>query len=97
MRVYPGEGALIVSDDEARRVVHVMAQDEGVTVLSTDVPAEQNPDRPDVGDRVRINDKYGLICVYRDGNDTIGVVFDGDDDLAWDYVDNAEVTVNNGA
>ena len=77
-------------------IVHAMAcDDKNNVVLSVSVPDVRDPDRPDVGDRVAFMVKgqarYGLIVVYRDMNDTAGIVPDGERRIRWEHIANIEL------
>jgi hypothetical protein len=99
-RVYGKDDIVVVDARPADDVVYVMALRNRMTVLSVGIPSRQDPDRPDVGDRVQFEDprvkehRYGLIAVYGDLEDTVGIIPDGDSILIWDHVNNIEIVAN---
>ena len=92
-RVYGEDGILILDPDND--VIYALAVKDGITVLSVGIPDRQDPNRPDVGDRVYFEynkrHAYGLIVVYRDMNDSVGIVPDGTSELVWDHVSGIEI------
>jgi hypothetical protein len=93
-RAYRYKSVLVFG--ERAGALYVMVKDtNGDVILSVEIPDRQDPDRPDVGDRVQFitehGQRYGLIVVYRDMNDTVGIVPDGLREIIWEHINSVEI------
>jgi hypothetical protein len=95
-RVYGETNMTTLEDDNG--VVHVMTHNAlGLVTMSLEIYPEQDPDRPDVGDRVAFQvggqTRYGLLVMYRDVDDGIAIVPDGERNMIWEHVGGVEIVL----
>lgn len=92
-RVY--DNVVVLESEPGDDFIYVIMLNDGIAVMSILIPDRQNPDQPDVGDSVyfEYNKRmsYGLIVIYRDMDESIGIVPDGARELVWEHIRNVEI------